>query len=54
MQMTAKQEVLWEQEGIAFRDSEGDLWRFIMALDAFFLALYELQEMGCRVRFTRD
>lgn len=52
--MVARQEEIKGREGVALYDNEDNLHSFVLALDAFFLTLYELQEMGCRVRFTRD
>ena len=51
--MIAMQEHLFDNDGVGVYTHEGDLHRFHVKLDSYFKTLFELQEMGYRVRFVR-
>lgn len=53
MQIIAKQEKMFDKDGVGFYNKE-DLDRFVTNMDALFVRLYELQEMGFKVRLVRD
>lgn len=53
MQIIAKQERMFDKDGVAFYTEE-DLDRFVTSMDALFMRLYELQEMGYKVRLVRE